>query len=166
MRHSRCGILGDQLATKNKHVMKHEVSVEIDHPIDEVFRLANDHMPEWSVTVVEDEILNETPDGVGSTFRMVTEEKGRRMEFDGVVTTYDPPRVSAVQMTNAMLDIETQFTFEEVSGKTRVTQNATVKGKGIYKLMMFVFGLFAHKSSCKASENELNCLKRYCESQG
>ena len=143
--------------------MQNSGSVEIDRPIDDVFRLTNDHMPEWSKTVVEDQVVEEKLDGVGTTFRMITEDHGKRMEFDGVVTKYDPPKVSAARMTNNMLEIESEFSFEDLSGRTRVTQIANVKGKGFYRLMMFVVGLFMKKAGCKASENELLSLKRFCE---
>ena len=46
--------------------MKNEASVEIDRPIEEVFRLTNEHIPEWSIVVVEDQVIDEKPDGVGS----------------------------------------------------------------------------------------------------
>ncbi len=66
--------------------MQSETSIEIDRPIDDVFRLTNDHVAEWSIIVVEDEVLNEKPGVVGTTFRTVTEERGKRMVFQGLVT--------------------------------------------------------------------------------
>lgn len=143
--------------------MRNEATIEIDRPIEDVFRLANEHIAEWSIVVIEDEVINETPDGVGTTFRSVTEDQGKRMEFQGVVTRYDPPYLNAVTLKNNVLHIETEFQFEDLSGRTRVTQTAEVKGKGFYKPMMFVFGLFMKKSSCDASHNELESLKSYCE---
>lgn len=143
--------------------MQNAGSVEIDRSIDEVFRLTNEHVAEWSIIVVEDEVLDQTPEGVGTTFRTVTEDNGRRMEFQGVITRYDPPHESAIQLTGEMFDIETEYIFEDLSGRTRVTQNAQVTGKGFFKLFMFLFGWLMNKSHCKASENELNSLKKFCE---
>jgi hypothetical protein len=51
--------------------------IEIDRPIEDVFRLTLDHVPEWSLTVIEDEVLEENSEGVGTTFRIVTEEHGK-----------------------------------------------------------------------------------------
>ena len=73
-------------------------SVEIDRPIDEVFTYTNEKVAEWSLTVVEDEVI-EGKNGVGTTFRCVTEEKGRRMDFQGVVTLWEPPIKSAISLT-------------------------------------------------------------------
>ena len=145
--------------------MKQSASVEIDCPIDDVFRLTNDHVAEWSIIVVEDEVIEQKPDGVGTTFRTVTEERGRRMEFDGIVTRHEPPNLSAVHLTGKMFDIDTEYRFEDLSGRTRVTQFADVTGKGVlFKLMMFIMGPLMHKSHCEASHNELESLKRFCES--
>jgi uncharacterized protein YndB with AHSA1/START domain len=143
--------------------MRNEVSVEIGRPIDDVFRLATEHMPEWSIIVVADEVIDQQPEGVGTTFRTVTEDHGKRMEFQGVITRYDPPHANAVRLIGEMFDIETEFTFEDLSGRTRVTQTASVSGKGFFKAFMFLFGWMMNKSHCKASENELESLKRFCE---
>ena len=116
--------------------------------------------------MVEDEVLDEKPEGVGTTFRTATEDRGRRMEFMGVVTRHDPPNAYAVHMMGDAFDIETEFKFEDFSGRTRVTQRASASGKGFFKLFMFLFGWLMQKSHCKASEKELASLKRFCEAHG
>lgn len=143
--------------------MLQEASIEIDCPIDEVFRLTNDDVAEWSIIVVEDEMLEEKPGGVGTTFRMVTEDRGSRMEFEGLITRHEPPHVNAIHMKGKMFDIEAEYTFEDLSGRTRVTQVSSVTGKGLFKVFLAFFGWTMKKSSCKALENELNSLKQYCE---
>ena len=94
--------------------MRNEVSVEIGRPIEDVFRLTTERMPEWSIIVVEDEVIDQKPEGVGTTFRTVTEDHGKRMEFQGVITRYDPPHANAVRLTGQAFDIETEFTFEDL----------------------------------------------------
>ncbi len=37
--------------------MESELSIEVDRPIAEVFECANDHLTEWSLTCVEEEVL-------------------------------------------------------------------------------------------------------------
>ena len=44
--------------------MKQSASVEIDCPIDDVFRLTNDHVAEWSIIVVEDEVIEQTVEAI------------------------------------------------------------------------------------------------------
>lgn len=137
-------------------------SVEIDCPIDAVFTYTNKKVAEWSLTVVEDEVI-EDKNGVGTTFRCVTEENGRRMEFQGVVTLWQPPRKSAISLTGKKFNIEAEYRFEDLNGRTRVTQESTVSGKGVVRIMFVLFGWLMNKQGCKAVSDELESLKRKLE---
>ena len=143
--------------------MQNQATVDIDRPIEEVFELTNNHVAEWSIIVVKDEVLKETPDRVGTTFRTVTEEHGKQMEFHSVVKKYDPPRLSAVLLTGDSFDIDVQYTFDDLGGRTRVTQRSTIHAKGFFKLFLFCCGWMMRKSSCKSTQNELESLKQFCE---
>ncbi len=137
-------------------------SIEIDRPIDEVFAYTNHQVAEWSLTVVEDEVI-EDKGGVGTTFRCVTEEKGRRMAFQGVVTLWEPPTRSAIRLTGKAFDIEAEYRFDDLQGRTRVTQESTVSGKGFVKIVFFLFGRLMNKQGCDAVSKELESLKRKLE---
>jgi uncharacterized membrane protein len=144
--------------------MEHEVSIEIDRPIDQVFDYTNNNVAEWSKTVVEDEVLDDKR-GVGTKFRCVTEDHGRRMDFDGVVTQWDPPRASAVKMVGKSFDIEARYTFEDLGGRTRVTQHGRVQPKGMFKVLFFLLGWMFHKAGCRAAQEEFESLKRKLEAR-
>lgn len=146
--------------------MHGSVSVDIDRPIGEVFILTNDHVVAWSSMVVEDRPIHLAPDGgVGTTFQIVTEDRGSRMEFMGEVLEYDPPRRSAISMRGQMFDLHAAYDFEDLGqGRTRVTQTSSSRGKGIWRLFLLVLGPLMRKSATKATERELNGLRVYCES--
>ena len=145
--------------------MQTEASVEIDRPIAEVFDYTINHVAEWSITVVEDRPIDTKPEGVGSTFLCVTEDRGRRMEFQGVVTRHEPPTLSACQLTGSSFDIDVEYKFEDLSGRTRVTVRSIVTPKGFTKVIFFLIGWAMKGSGCKAQENELESLKRILESR-
>jgi len=146
--------------------MKHSVSVTINRPIDEVFELTNNHVAEWSITVVEQETLEKTPDIVGSRFRTVTEERGQQMEFASTVTAYKPPQHSAVHLEGDMFNIDAIYQFEKLSEQeTRVTQDSRVTPKGFMKVFFVLFGWLMKKSGCDGVQEELESLKTYCESR-
>jgi hypothetical protein len=44
----------------------------------------------WMTSVARGEILHETPEKIGTTFREVVEENGSGVELQGVVTDYKP----------------------------------------------------------------------------
>lgn len=143
--------------------MQSEASVEIDCPIDEVFRAANEDVVQWSRIVVEREVLEAKPEGVGTIFRVATKQNGQRMEFMGVVTRYEPPQVSGVFLQGALFDVEGESHFENLGARTRVTQTSRVKGKGFVKVLFFLCGWLMKKAGRKAAQDELDSLKRYCE---
>lgn len=144
--------------------MRTEGSVEIERHIDDVFRLTVDHVVEWSDVVVEDEIVEETADVVGTTFRSVTETNGHRMPFDGMITTFDPPYQHGVHLTGGPFDILVDYQFESLSSElTRVTQSSEVKGKGIMKVLFFFIEKLQKTASQAAVQKELNNLKSFCE---
>ncbi|MEO1524836.1 MAG: hypothetical protein AAFX06_05335 [Planctomycetota bacterium] len=95
----------------------------------------------------------------------MTEERGKQMVFHGVVTAYELPRLQAIHMAGQYFDIDTEFQFEERDGHTRVTQFADVRGKGLFKLILWSTGWLMKKSQCEAAQKELENLKHFCEAR-
>ncbi|MBM81028.1 MAG: hypothetical protein CMJ78_10600 [Planctomycetaceae bacterium] len=145
--------------------MNNDGSVVVNCPIEDVFRLTINHVAEWSNVVVEDKLINDVNNGdVGTTFLSVTEDNGRRMEFQGEVIEHDPPHSSAIYMKGDMFNIDCQYQFEEVDGGTRVSQQSSVTPNGlITKLMFAIMGPFIARRGCDALEREFASLKEFCE---
>ena len=70
--------------------MKNSYSLEIEATPERVFRLLNnpDLAMKWVPNLVEDEVIVETPDNIGTTFRQVFVERGTTMEMTGEITEY------------------------------------------------------------------------------
>ncbi len=145
--------------------MQAEASVEINRPIEDVFDFTNEHVAEWSITVVEDTVIEETPDGVGTTFKCLTQSHGKEMEFQGIVTRWERPHVSASELVGDSFNIDVAYFFEKTSEGTRVTQKSIVSPKGFLKIFFFLFGWMMGKANCDAASNELENLKRILENQ-
>jgi hypothetical protein len=148
-------------------VMQSSGSVEIDKPIDVVFEYTINHVAEWSTIVVEDKVVEEkNGGGVGTTFRSVTEERGRRMEFAGEVTQYERPTLCTVVLKGESFEMEAAYRFEAIDeNRTRVTQDSDVTPKGFLKVFFFLFGWLMKKGGCDAQQKELENLKRLCEAR-
>ena len=143
--------------------MQSEASVQINRPIEEVFEFTNDHVVEWSLTVVEDTVTHETPGRVGTTFKCVTESRGQRLEFRGEVTRWEHPYVSAINLVGDTFDIEAAYFFETTADGTRVTQKAIISPKGLMRIPFILFGWMMGKASCNEALKELENLKRVLE---
>lgn len=143
--------------------MQHQVSIDIDRPIDKVFDYTNANTADWSLTVVSDDVI-EDKGGVGTTFKVVTQDGGRTMDFDGIVTDWQPPTLSAIRLTGKSFDIESRYEFTDLGdGRTRVTQKGKVNPKGLCKVFFALLGWAFHKAGCKAAVREFASLKRHCE---
>tara|TARA_R110002072_G_scaffold233795_1_gene391347 strand:+ start:11561 stop:12016 length:456 start_codon:yes stop_codon:yes gene_type:complete len=145
--------------------MKTKASVEISRPIEEVFDFTNNHVVEWSITVVEDTVIEETPDRVGTTFKCITQSNGRKMNFQGVVTRWEPPHVSAIDLVGDAFGIEAAYFFERTPAGTRVTQKSVISPKGLLKVFFFLFGWMMGPAGCKEAQRELDNLKSVLESR-
>ncbi len=145
--------------------MKSEASVEIDRPIDEVFDCAVRKVVDWCSIVVSDEVVNETPDMIGTTFKTVTNDRGREMVFDGQVIEHAPPNRHVVEMTGKQFDVKAEYSFEDIGGRTLVTERCEVKGKGFFRFMFIIMGWLMRKASCRDLARELENLKNFAEEQ-
>ena len=144
--------------------MRTEGSIVIDKPIELVFRITTDLVSEWSSVVVEDELIDDRPAGIGSTFRSVTEENGVRMEFVGKVVKNDPPNEQCVHLSGDKFDLDVEYYFEAISPTaTRVTQVSTVNARGLAKVLFSLFGWAMKGSGSKALQKEFQNLKAFCE---
>ena len=142
--------------------MRSLLSVEIDRPIEEVFEKTG-NVCDWSITCVDHELIEEKPEVVGTRFKMITEDRGHRMEFQGVTTGHQAPTFYSAHLEGKQFDIDVDYKFEDLSGRTRVTQESKVSAKGFSRVLFALLGWAFKKASCDAQEQELGSLKRYCE---
>ena len=143
--------------------MQTERTIEIDAPIEHVFDVATQRVGEWSTVVVEDKWSGGKTEGVGAEFEVVTEDRGKRMDFQGVVTQWNPPHGSESDMFGKYFDIHVKNELEDLGGRTRLTQISSVNGKGFFKIMFALTGWMMRKSSCDSLDKELAGLKRLAE---
>ena len=141
--------------------MKTTGHIDIDKPIAEVFTYTTENPEEWGSIIVSDEIINETPDIVGTTFRTVTEEHGKQLTFEGTITANDPPNSHSSELVGKQFDIDITQTFEALDdNRTRFTQISEVHPKGFLKIVFALFGWMMNKSNCDALDKELQVLKK------
>ena len=143
--------------------MQTERTIEIDAPIEHVFDVANNRVGEWSTIVVEDKWSGGAKEGIGAEFDVVTEDRGKRMDFKGVVTAWNPPYESESDMFGKYFNIHVKNTLEDLGGRTRLTQVSNVNGKGFFKIMFALTGWMMKKGSCDSMDVELAGLKRVAE---
>ena len=113
------------------------ISTDIAAPPEKVFYWLDDskRVMEWCKNIVENEDLEVTENRVGSTFRQVFEENGRRMEFRGRVTAYEANRRLAIITEGDSFGLNVEYVLEPTGTGTHITQNSSVSWKGFWKLI-------------------------------
>jgi len=113
-----------------------QVSLVINRPLEEVFGFLSDleNNLKWRSGMIEAKKISEGPIGVGTTYRMINNFFGRKVEGEAVVTEYELNR-KYTTMNKSGLPIKTQRTFEPVMEGTRVTFSVETELGGLFKLV-------------------------------
>lgn len=115
---------------------KLEHSVVINRPVEEVFHYTTDieKLPQWMTDLIEAKQTSQDPVGVGTTISAVANPLGRRIESTQEITGYEPNRLFEFKSTSGGIDSKDKFTFESVSGATKITRQTEAEVGGFFKL--------------------------------
>jgi len=146
--------------------MKGTYSIDIERPREQVFAFLDDaeNLPKMVPNLVDQGIVDETPEKVGTTFWHVYEEKGRRMKMTGVVTEHRPPERMAVKLDGAFFGLEVTYELEELGPtSTRLTQLSESRFKHVFKLMGLLFGKKMEREGKQAQAETFARMKALIE---
>ena len=148
--------------------MQTTYSIDIAASADKVFHLLDDpeQLPTWLSMVVENEQLHETAERIGTTFRQVVVENGRRRELLGTVTGYEPNKRLTLHLNAKGFDVDVEYILAETDGQTRLTQISDVHFHGLFKLMALLLAPFYQGSAQSQLEKDFAKLKKLCEAEG
>jgi uncharacterized protein YndB with AHSA1/START domain len=101
---------------------RNEHAVTIDVPPEDVFPWLADstRRMRWMGALVESEPLTEGPAAVGSRFRDVFEDHGRRVELESEVVEVEVPRRLVVHLVSDSFESTIVQTLEDEGGATRL----------------------------------------------
>ncbi len=147
--------------------MKSSLSIEIDASPERVFCWLEDaeRVMQWVPNIVENENLEVTEEKVGSTFRQVYVENGRRMEMFGLITEYEPNRQWNLEIDGSGFKLFLEYRLEDLGGRTRLTQDTDIQFKGLFKIIGLIMAPLLRKSSRKQHEDSFQKLKNLAESE-
>lgn len=148
--------------------MKTSKTTLIDAPAATVFLWLedNDRLRQWVPNLIEDEPLVETPEKVGSKFRQVFLENGRRMEMVGEITEFVEHERLRVDITGKMFDLDADYVLVALSAtRTELTQNTEIKLKGLMRLFAPIMFLMSKFSSSDPQADAHEKLKAMAEAE-
>lgn len=115
---------------------RYQASVETRRSVDEVFSYLSDfsNTSQWDPGI--DRAGQQTPGeiGLGTEFRVVSKTMGQEVPFTYRVVEYDAPRSIRLIGESSKIVSSDRMTFEPLGDGTRVTYEADLSLKGIFKL--------------------------------
>ena len=135
-------------------------TVTIDRPPAEVFEyLANfETTAEWDPGIVTATRTSDGPIGIGSTFDLISDFRGRKIPVTYEISEYDPPSRFVIVGTNKQFVGTDDIRVSADGAGTRVDYTADFRMQGIAKLFEpFMVGIF-EKLSVEAMDGLKNTL--------
>jgi uncharacterized protein YndB with AHSA1/START domain len=146
--------------------MKISLSVEIHSPPARVFGWLEspEKAVKWMTSVAKTEILHETPERIGTTFREVVEEDGSGVKLQGVITDYKPERSISFHLESRVNVVEVEYCVEAIPNGTRLTQTGNVRWKFPVNVISIFMGGKIQQNIIVQAQKEFEKLKELCES--
>ncbi|MFC1953640.1 SRPBCC family protein [Chloroflexota bacterium] len=147
--------------------MKVSYSIDISSKVDKVWSWLG--TPEramvWQTSVSKTEIIQETPNMIGTTFRETITENGKSVEMLGTITDYRENQVLAMNSSGIYNTVEIEWQLEEIKNGTRLSFRANIRFKSSLKVLSILFRpVFKRKIVIQLKE-ELARLKELCEQE-
>jgi len=118
----------------------------------------------WQTNVSKTEILKETPNMIGTTFRERIEENGNGTEMEGVVTDYRENQALAMHLSGKYNVVDVEWRIEERGEHTRLTVYSNIRFKSFLKILSIIIRPVFKKKITEQLQLEFAKLKELCES--
>lgn len=145
--------------------MKISYSIDIDSTLEKVWYWLG--TPEralvWQTSVSKTEIIQETPDMTGTTFRETIEENGRGVEMHGVITDYQENRSLAMHLSGKYNTVDVEWRLEAIEDDTRLTVNSDIRFKSVINVLSILMRPVFKRNATAQLKGELATLKEICE---
>jgi hypothetical protein len=143
--------------------IKVEGTVLINRPVRQVWKfLTNpENVAKWNSGILEVRQTSMGPVGPGSTLAAIEKSRGNRHPLTVKITEYDLNKKVGLNIASSLGCEKTIYTFESVTGRTRVLRTTELELKGIYQ---FLTPLLRRRLNPCEVERNMGELKRCVES--
>ncbi len=147
--------------------MKLSFSIDINSPPATVFRWVEnpEKALQWMTSVAKTELLHETAERIGTTFREVVAEDGQGVEMQGMITGYEPGKSISFHLDSRVNVVDVEYCVEATQHGTRLTQTANVRWKFPVNVISLFMGTKMKQGISAQSQKEFEKLKELCESE-
>ncbi len=118
---------------------------------------------QWMTSVSEDEILHETTERVGTTFREVVQDDSGELEMQGCITGFEANKSISFHLDSRVNTVDVRYFIEEQDHGVRLEYNAKIRWKFPVNVLNIVIGNKIKQNIKAQLRDELNKLKELCE---
>jgi hypothetical protein len=119
----------------------------------------------WQKGVKGGEVLTETAEKVGTTFREVLEEDGGTLEMHGSITGYVQDRLISFHLESRIHEVDVSYSIERSDAGSTLSMEAVINWKLPTKLAVIAMGRRIKQGILRQAEAELAELKSLCEAE-
>ena len=109
------------------------------------------------------EILHDTPERVGTTFREVVEDESGSIEMRGMITGFEPDKSIAFHLESRVNIVDVEYQVEKTDDGSRLMYHAKIKWKFPVNIISIFMGNKMRQSILAQLQDELGRLKELCE---
>jgi len=119
----------------------------------------------WQKGVKRGEIIKETPEKVGTTFREEMEENGNSLVIVGEITNYIQDELISFHLESKLHKVDVSYSIAENNNKSTFAMKSTIHWKFPMNLMTLIMGRKIKGGILRQTESEFAELKRLCETK-
>ncbi len=145
--------------------MKIEYEIEIQKNPQEIFPWIAE--PEkallWQKGVKSGEIIKETPERIGTTFKETMEENGNSLEMTGVIIGFVQNQSISFHLESKIHSVDVSYSLQGSRGKSTIVMRSAIHWKFPLNFIVLVLGFRMKNKILKQTKSEFAELKRLCE---
>jgi hypothetical protein len=119
----------------------------------------------WQKGVKRGEILKETPEKVGTTFREEIAENGKSLVMYGEITDYIQDKLISFHLESKIHRVDVSYSIVGNDNKSTFTIESTIHWKFPMNIISLIIGRTIREGILRQTESELAELKRLCETK-
>jgi len=145
--------------------MKISSAIDINSTPQEVFGWLEDpeKAKQWMTSVTETEILHETPDRVGTSFRETVEDEGGSLEMQGFISGFEADKSIAFHLESRVNTVDVEYWVGKIGTGVCLEYHADIRWKFPMNIISIFMGHKIRQNILEQLAVELNKLKELCE---
>ena len=145
--------------------MKITAAIDVSCRPEEVFPWIEepDKAMRWQKGVKGGEIINETPEKIGTTFKEEMEENGKSLVMFGEITNYIKNKLISFHLESKIHRVDVSYSVVGNFNKSTVVAESTINWKFPMNIICLIIGHKIKTNILRQTKSEFSELKRLCE---